>query len=74
MGDGVGVGEGAGAGNGDDEAGGGLETVTIAADESTDPAAFDTRTQNVEVVVSADVVKLVAVAPVTGADVSPDDP
>ena len=63
-GDGDGDGDGDGAGDGDgDEA---LETVIVAADESTEPAPFDTRTQNVDADVSAGVVNCAATAPPMG--------
>ena len=48
-----------------------LETVIVAADESTEPAGFDTRTQNVDVVVRAGVPKSAPVAPAIGVDVLP---
>jgi hypothetical protein len=47
-------------------------TVIVATVESTVPAGFDTRTQNLVVSVSGGVVRPDSVAPGTGSDVDPE--
>ena len=68
---GGGVGGGAAGGAVGGDAAGGGATLISAAVESVAPALFATRTQYIVVVVSAGVVKLAAVAPLTGAPIAP---